>query len=674
MARRRYDSTGQNVDSTVGELNRLLAASREVRRPFEGQWILNDAMYAGNQWLEFDGRQLFEPELEGWRAKIVDNRILPSVRREVARMTKAKPVWVGVPKDSSDDEIAAARMRERAFEHYWRLLHAGRKLRTSLRWSRVAAAGFWKITWDGSKGSGREILFNAQGEKLLDDETGGPLSADRIGELGAAAEQLGITARRIAMGDVVLETRTPFEIFPDPLAGEDGLIEAEWVIEEAIHSENEVRRLFPDVDADKIIADAAATAGVAQSRMSRAIGAREAQQYKGVRLREFWALPSSEFENGRRCVWTGSGTILLEEDNPYPWLPYVMFGGIPVPGRFWPTSVTEQEISPSVQRNKTLSQVSENAERIGNPPRLKPASYDGDEWLGLPGEEIEYDDSQGEESIPRFMDVPNLPQHLFTLLELMNESMREVSSQHEVSAAQVPSGVTAASAINLLLEQDHDILGPDIDDMADSLLEAGRRVLWLLRRYASDERLAKIAGEEGTHDIFSFRGTDLGDCDDDGVQIGSGAPQSKAAKQAALQETLAMLAQSGVPLDERSLRRVLQEYEVGGLEQFFATVGRDERQVQAENQQLVRGEELGINEFDNDAAHIAGHTDFQKTARWGELDEETQATFEAHVQLHRDRMEAKVTEIAGPPPGGPNGGDPAAALNGGPSGVVPSQP
>jgi hypothetical protein len=72
-----------------------------------------------------------------------------------------------------------------------------------------------------------------------------------------------------------------------------------------------------------------------------------------------------------------------------------MFPGIPIPGRFWPTSIAEQERSPQTERNKRLSQLSENADRIGNPPLRRPAGSldDEDDWQGLPGEEIVYDDT-----------------------------------------------------------------------------------------------------------------------------------------------------------------------------------------------------------------------------------------------------------------------------------------
>jgi hypothetical protein len=94
-------------------------------------------------------------------------------------------------------------------------------------------------------------------------------------------------------------------------------------------------------------------------------------------------------------VWAKAG-VLFEDDNPYPWLPYVMFGGIPVPGRFWPNCVTSDLISPQTELNKVKSQIADNGERIGNPPLLEPVTMGGrSEWHGLPGERVKYEDTGG---------------------------------------------------------------------------------------------------------------------------------------------------------------------------------------------------------------------------------------------------------------------------------------
>jgi hypothetical protein len=107
-------------DSTLRDLDHLFAASRAVRRRFEWQVYLNLAFYAGHQWVAWDGSRLFEPAVEEWREKVVDNRIQPFVRTEIAKMTKTRPQWVGVPRTQSDEDVGAARYAEMALEDAWK--------------------------------------------------------------------------------------------------------------------------------------------------------------------------------------------------------------------------------------------------------------------------------------------------------------------------------------------------------------------------------------------------------------------------------------------------------------------------------------------------------------------------------------------------------------------------
>jgi hypothetical protein len=56
-------------------------------------------------------------------------------------MTKNKPVWVAVPRTADDEDIASARLTERALDYQWGELDLTRKLRAALLWSRIAAPG-----------------------------------------------------------------------------------------------------------------------------------------------------------------------------------------------------------------------------------------------------------------------------------------------------------------------------------------------------------------------------------------------------------------------------------------------------------------------------------------------------------------------------------------------------
>jgi hypothetical protein len=231
---------------------------------------------------------------------------------------------------------------------------------------------------------------------------------------------------------------------------------------------------------------------------------------------------------------------------------------------------------------------------------------------------VEFQDNGSPNARPAFMHVPEMPAYVQNDVDrIARASMMDISGQHEVSAGQVPAGVTAASAINLLQEADDTRLGPDIADMEETLANAGKRILDLIDRYYDEERHIRVAGPDGAWDVAAFKDNMLKGCAEIQVQAGSGMPQSKAAKQAAIAQILTMFVQNGVPIGEKQLRKVLSEY-----------------------------------------PHVDGHTDFQKTARYQQLPEPTKMVFSEHVKAHRTRMLAAAAPVPGPPPPGAIPGSP----------------
>jgi hypothetical protein len=283
-------------DTIVGELERKLEASKRIKRRFEPQWYLNLAFYDGKQWVGFDGLQLFDIELDADKAKLTDNRIGPIVRTEIAKMTKTRPVFVGVPRSADERDQTAARLSENLLEYQWRHQDLLRKLRSALLWSRVCGAGFWKVTWDSEIGDSLDVLVNRDGEQIKDGY-GAPMRPDKLATLPEGfADAHGVTTRRVAMGDLRIEVKSPFEIYADTLAGDDGLDSSDWIIEEAVYSPRYVYEHFPQAVKLQVAADSDSIAGITESRMgglfaSALGGSSNRSDPQGITLREYWCRP-----------------------------------------------------------------------------------------------------------------------------------------------------------------------------------------------------------------------------------------------------------------------------------------------------------------------------------------------------------------------------------------------
>ena len=654
---------GKAKSINVQELEKLLSQAKGLQSRFQPTWYLGCAFYMGEQWMFWNHSRLDRPRLEPWRLTLTDNRIIGIVRTELAKMGKQKPTWQVVPTTAEDADLQASQTGEKLLGFLWRHLHMRNKLSDALLWSRICGAGFWKVYWDSAKGEKVTVVLDPEGNVATHPETGAPMCPADCPE----GLPEGHTEKVLSTGDVEIEVVSPFEFFPDPLAKE--IEDAEWVIQVTVKSVEYVKQHYGvEMEGDTEVA-----AGPAESRLFPSFQMGGASGYKGVKIQEYWCKPNSKYPQGMRAVWA-KGKILCQEANPYGCIPYVMFKGIPCPGRFWPTSIVEQLRGPQMELNKAKSQIAENAQRVGNPALLasKQANV---QYSGVPGERVDFDDTTPN-AIPSYLQPPSMPQYVLQQQDRIEASMQDISGQHDVNSAQVPAGVTAASAINLLMEADDTRLGPAIYDMEEALGEAGTKLLELVARYWSNERTIMIAGQDQAWDVMLFKGAALKENTHVEVQAGSAFPQSKAARQAAIQNVLSLALQySGQPLNARDLRKVLRDYEVGGLEALFGDLGADEAQINRENGQMSQGVMLTINSFDNQEAHIAGHTEYQKSAVYQIMPEDVKQIFEKHVAEHREQLMRSLGPMgAAPPPGAPPPGAPPGAPSEAPPGAGAGPP
>lgn len=620
---------------TLDELRRLHDQARAARRRFEASWSMNVAFAEGEQWVAFAGSRLFKPKLDPDRITLTYNRILPAIRKEVAKLTKQRPTFKARPRTAGDDDMAAAELAEQILEYHWNHLRLPTHFPRALLWSRACVAGFLKVTWDSTLGDGTDVLVGPDGQPVVGADQR-PITIPMDPEQLAAQMGLpsgSIQRRTVNQGDIRVAVRSPFQIFPDPLA--ETFDEIEWLVEESIVSADYVRDRYKVA----VEPDTPANPGVVQTQLMP-FGS-QSGAYKGVKLMELWRKPCGRYPNGYTATWTGK-QLLEENDRPFDPMPYVMFRGIDLPGRFWGTCISEQMRDAQTEKNKTHSQLAENRNRIGNPTLIadRTAIGDPDEFerqASQPGGVL-YVDPTSQDPFPRYLSAPEMPAYVEQLLDRQEQELQEISGQHDVSNAQVPPGVTAASAINLLQEQDDTMLGPSIIDMAAALSDLGSKILRLTARFYDDQRTIALATDNDGWKIFDFRGAMLKDHTHVECQVGSLIPQSTAAKQAFIQSIITLFLQNGQAVPAKNLARAFRDMQIGGAEHLVDEYSRNEEQIQRENSLLAQGQLLPINNYDDDDAHIDGHQDFQRQPRYQRMPDPVKAVFEQHVAAHRQRQ------------------------------------
>jgi hypothetical protein len=176
--------------------------------------------------------------------------------------------------------------------------------------------------------------------------------------------------------------------------------------------------------------------------------------------------------------------------------------------------------------------------------------------------------------------LQEIPSYVIQELERIKTDMDEISGQHEVSRGQTPPGVTAATAISYLQEQDDSKLSHTFDAVEECLEKVAYMTLNYVHQYWDTPRMVKITGEDGSFDVMAFQGSELAGNTDIRVEAGSSLPTSKAAKQAFIMDLMKM----GF-IDPT---KGLEVMEIGGINKIYEQVQVDVRQAQRENLKMAQ--------------------------------------------------------------------------------------
>src|SRR5271170_6617530 len=196
----REKATGQT--DSIAELKKKLQYAKTSQARFLSTWELNRSFNAGDQWVYWNKTKIERPVLEpeSVRVLLVDNRIIGFVRTEVAKMSKQRPTFNVVPTTAEQEDVKAAETGEKILEFLWKHLGLSVRLEEALLWSRVCAAGFWKIVWDSGGGKKFGIVVDEEENPVIDAETGKPHKPEDFDEMPE-----GMSEKILATGDIHIE-------------------------------------------------------------------------------------------------------------------------------------------------------------------------------------------------------------------------------------------------------------------------------------------------------------------------------------------------------------------------------------------------------------------------------------------------------------------------------------
>ena len=631
---------------------------RTIRQQLERQWYLNLAFYAGKQNVQLVpvsnnsgsgvGVRLYIPPAPYFRSRPVVNRIRPIIRTEISRLTSQKPSATVVPATSEDTDLSAAQACEQIWDSVYRSQKIHNKFRQTMLWTLTTGTGFIKTYWDQSKKS-KQWKDWTEEEQLVQMQMGqkpGPKPPD---------------------GDFCYENVTPFHILVPDLLQEE-IEDQPYVIQIQTRSADWVKLNYGIEVAPNVME----ATDILNDSFLNLVGAGEFRR-DSIMCYEVWVKPGNVdfMPNGGMFTIIGPHLVQYVEGNPYihQQYPFTKIPHIPT-GRFYGDSVITDLIPIQREYNRTRGQIVENKNAMAH-SRLLAAkgSIVASKITTEPGQVVEYELGFPE---PTVMQVPDMPAYVMQELDRSLMDFEDISGQHQVSKGQVPAGVTAATAINFLQEQDESMLSVTYQGIEEAFEKIGYQTLCYVKQYWDLPRQVKVVGKDGSFNVLTFRGADLKDNTDLRVEAGSALPTSKAAKQAFLMD---MMSQGFIPPEKG-----LELMDMGGVGRLYEEIRVDFAQASRENMRMaavtekqiseyaqtfvgppdpITGEPSGlidpntgqplmdqagnptepplivpVNSYDAHQAHIQTHNTYRKSQDFEQLSPQIKDLFEQHVNQH----------------------------------------
>lgn len=606
---------------------------RQARGRIEQQWYLNYAFYLGRQNVVAVSRtsqlgkagSLATPPAPPWRTRAIINKIRPIIRTELAKILSSKPTVFIMPSSSEDEDLMAAQ----AGEQVWEWLYSEKRVRKIIRdasfWTLVTGNGFVKQYWDPN---------------AIDSGAG-------MGQMeGEAVDQ---------QGDICILSLSPFHVLV-PNFSEIDIENQPYVMHLSTISIDKVKLLYPEgVDGKEIKANARTENEIIDTAFVNLLGTKDLVPDSMLCI-EVWIKPGAHqlFPSGAVVTVVGDQIVQQFEGWPYEHgeFPFAKLDHIPT-GKFYTDSTIVDLIPLQREYNRTHSQIIEAKNRMAKPQWVAPSgSVDPKKMTSEPGQVILYQAGFAE---PKQVALSPLPAYVMDELTRITSDMDDISGQHEVSKGSVPPGVTAATAISYLQEQDDSKLSHTVESLEAGIEKIGSQCLSLAVQYWDAPRLIKIAGSDESFDTVLLKASDIGDNTDLRIEAGSSLSISKAAKQATIMDLMKMQF-----IDPQ---KGLELMEIGGAAKLYEEIQVDRRQAQRENvkmqkmdpavlQQIAQMAEqaqmtdpqtgqpiepppiVPVNTWDNHQIHIDVHNRFRKGQAFDMLDPSVKALYEQHVQMH----------------------------------------
>lgn len=597
-------------DEVLNDLFADFYSRQEERRKLEKQWELDLEFLAGNQYCEISPRGEVEEEEKYyyWQNRGAFNHIAPIIDSRVAKLTKMKPIMSVKAAGAEESDVKNAKLATALVNSSYQRLSLGDVISKTTGWSESCGTGFYFIGWNPDAG---KLLGEVDGKKVFE-------------------------------GDVVVESVSPFEIYPDSLCYEN-IESCESIIRARAMKTADVERLYGITVAGEDVK----VFGVDKAATGKSI------VHDSVLVLEKYERPTADFPDGRLIV-ACEKTILYMGELPYVngvegrrGFPFVKQNSIDKAGCFFGMSMVERLIPVQKAYNAVKNRKQEFLNRLTmGVVAVEDGSVDTDELAeeGLsPGKIIVY--RQGANP-PALMGTGTMPTDLNREEDRLLNEFILLSGVSEFSRSTDVAAGTSGVALQLLIEQEDARLNAVTENVRSAIRETAKQMIRLFKQFATSTRLLRTAGEQGKVELYYFNSSDLGS-DDVVFDTESELSYTPAQKKSAVYELIdaGLLTDDTGKLSERTKAKLLEILGFGSIDN---TLDIESLHINKADEENLSGfkKPIGVDEYDDHELHIAEHTKFLLSAESEGVrkNPETKENALEHLRAHKTMAAENAAE------------------------------
>jgi hypothetical protein len=613
--------------------------------------------YLGNQWIVWDstGKKMVMAPSNPSEERVTHNIIKPKVMVKVAKQIKNRIKYDVVPDTNDQNRIEVAKAAKRFLDYWWNEQEMDRKSRDI-------------HMQDGIKGwCALKVYFDPE---LGDDITPEPTEEDI---------ESGNEPGEIHTGEVVARVIDPLLLYVDPAATTDE--EIRWIIERKPRDLDYIREKYAkevpaDSNVDYMTTDLSPQTGYSNFQNQK-------RNYRMAMVDEMWVKPCRKYPNGLK-VTIANNTILDVDENAGD-MPYIIFVDIPIPSTVKGDAFIKDMLPIQRHINILKTSMATHAKRMGNSIWAVPhgSQVDEDDLTNEQGAIVYYN---GAGPAPTRVSPPDLPPIYDRLIEFYMRDIDDMSGAREISQGRLPGGLDTYSGLQLMVEQENEKLAISSENYERGMKRALKRVLMLMKKHYTEERMAKILGPDNDIELVSFKGSDLSGGEDINIVQGSSLPEMKTAQQErimTLWDKGAIVDRNGQPDSETFLRllgmgdaeavyemkqldenkaktenRIFQQYAddpkvIKDLQQYQVEMQQYQAAVQQAQTAGFDPAQMGqapqspiqlppVRDFQDHDTHVYFHNLFRKSSDYEKLPPEIQQLVDDHVNEHIQQLQAPI--------------------------------